>query len=75
MAQDPADARLAERMEGRLMPRTHGNRNGPLEHKVSDFATTKSTQGQTLTRQAKAPARQDDGTAREAPKGPPQHKV
>jgi hypothetical protein len=57
------------------MPRTHGHRNGPVEHKVSDFATTKSTQGQTLTRQPKAPARQDDGTAREAPKGPPQHKV
>ncbi|MCF8207585.1 MAG: hypothetical protein K9J82_21055 [Methylotenera sp.] len=57
------------------MPRTHGHRNGPLEHKPSDFATTKPTQGQTLTRQPKAPARRDDGTAREAPKGPPQHKV
>jgi hypothetical protein len=57
------------------MPKTHGNRNGPVEHKASEFATTKSTQGQTLTKQAKPPARQDDGTAREAPKGPPQHKV
>lgn len=52
-----------------------GSRSGPTEHKVSDLATTKSTQGQTLTKQAKAPARQDDGTARESPKGPPQHKV
>lgn len=41
-----------------------GNKSGPTEHKVSDFATSKSTQGQTLTKQAKAPARQDDGTAR-----------
>lgn len=57
------------------MPRTHGHRNGPVEHKVSDFATTKSTQGQTLTPQPKAPARQDDGTVRDAPKGPPQHKI
>ena len=57
------------------MPKTHGNRSGPVEHKVSDFATTKSTQGQTLTKQAKAPAREADGTARDAPKGPPQHKV
>lgn len=57
------------------MPKTHGNRSGPVEHKVSDFATTKSTQGQTLTKQAKAPARQPDGTAREAPQGPPQHKI
>ena len=57
------------------MPRTHGNRGGAVEHKVSDFATTKSTQGQTLTKQAKEPARQDDGTARDAPKGPPQHKI
>lgn len=57
------------------MPRTHGHRNGPLEHKPSDFAATKPTQGQTLTRQPKAPAREDDGTARDAPKGPPQHKV
>jgi len=56
------------------MPKTP-NRSGPVEHKVSDFAQTKSTQGQTLTKQAKAPARQDDGTAREAPKGPPQHKI
>ena len=53
----------------------HGNRNGPVEHKVSDFAQTKSTQGQTLTKQAKAPARQEDGTAREAPQTPPQHKI
>ena len=57
------------------MPKTHGNRSGPVEHKVSDFATSKSTQGQTLTKQAKEPARRDDGTARDAPRGPPQHKV
>jgi hypothetical protein len=57
------------------MFKKHGNRSGPTEHKVSDFATTKSTQSQTLTKQAKPPARQDDGAAREAPKGPPQHKV
>lgn len=57
------------------MPKTHGNRSGPVEHKASDFATTKSTQGQTLTHQAKAPARRKDGTAREAPQGPPQHKI
>jgi hypothetical protein len=57
------------------MFKKQGNRSGPTEHKVSDFATTKSTQGQTLTKQAKAPARQDDGIAREAPKGPPQHKI
>ncbi|MGQ3052431.1 MAG: hypothetical protein ACT6S0_11655 [Roseateles sp.] len=57
------------------MPKTHGNRAGPVAHKVSDFATTKSTQGQTLTKQAKEPARQPDGTARDAPKGPPQHKI
>lgn len=57
------------------MPRTHGKRNGPLEHKVSDFATTKSTQGQTLTQPHKATAREADGTARDTPKGPPQHKV
>ena len=57
------------------MPKTRGNRSGPVEHKPSDLATTKATQGQTLTKQTKAPARQDDGTAREAPKGPPQHKI
>jgi hypothetical protein len=57
------------------MPKTHGNRGGAVEHKISDFATTKSTQGQTLTPPAKEPARLPDGTAREAPKGPPQHKV
>ena len=57
------------------MPKTRGNRSGPVEHKASDFATSKSTQAQTLTKQAKAPARQNDGTAREAPKGPPQHKI
>jgi len=57
------------------MPKTRGNRSGPVEHKPSDFATTKSTQGQTLTQQSRAPARQDDGTARQAPKGPPQHKI
>ncbi|WP_422016932.1 hypothetical protein [Roseateles sp.] len=57
------------------MPRTHGKRNGPVEHKPSDFATSKSTQGQTLTPQPKAPARQEDGTARDAPQGPPQHKI
>jgi hypothetical protein len=57
------------------MPRTHGKRNGPVEHRPSDFATTKSTQGQTLTQQPKAPARQDDGTVRDAPQGPPQHKI
>lgn len=57
------------------MFKKQGNRSGSTEHKASDFATTRSTQGQTLTKQAKAPARQDDGTAREAPKGPPQHKI
>lgn len=57
------------------MFKKRGNRSGPTEHKVSDFATSKSTQGETLTKQAKAPARNDDGTAREAPKGPPQHNV
>jgi hypothetical protein len=57
------------------MPKTHGNRSGPVEHKVSDFATSKSTQGQTLTKQAKEPPRQEDGTARGAPQGPPQHKI
>jgi len=57
------------------MFKKQGNRSGPTEHKASDFATTRSTQGQTLTKQAKAPTRQDDGTAREAPKGPPQHKI
>ena len=75
MAQERPE-RLAGRARGRqFMFKKHGNRSGPTEHKVSDFATTNSTQGQTLTKQAKAPARQDDGTAREAPKGPPQHKV
>ncbi|MBL8276442.1 MAG: hypothetical protein JNL93_07075 [Pelomonas sp.] len=57
------------------MPRTHGHRNGPVEHKPSDFVTSKSTQGQTLTRQPKPPARQEDGSVREAPQGPPQHKI
>lgn len=57
------------------MPKTHGNRGGAVEHKVSDFATTQPTRGQTLTRQAKEPPRLPDGTARDAPKGPPQHKV
>ena len=57
------------------MFKKHGNRSGPTEHKVSDFVTTKSTQGQARTKQVKVPARQDDGTAREEPKGPPQHKV
>lgn len=56
---------------------THGTTGpaGPVQHTASEFATDKSTQGHTLTKQAKPPARQDDGTAREAPKGPPQHTV
>lgn len=57
------------------MPRTHGHRNGPVQHRPSDFATSKPTQAQTPTAQAPAPARERDGSAREAPQGPPQHKV
>jgi hypothetical protein len=75
MAQDRPEPLAGRAHERQTMFKRSGNRSGPTEHKVSDFATSKSTQGQTLTKQAKAPARQDDGTAREAPKGPPQHKV
>ena len=59
------------------MTPTHGKtgRAGPVQHTASEFAADKSTQAQTLTKQAKAPARRDDGTAREAPEGPPQHKI
>ena len=55
--------------------RSHNAQSGPVTHTASEFATTKATQGQTLTKQAKAPARQEDDTAREAPQGPPQHKI
>ncbi|MDR7273042.1 hypothetical protein J2X20_005727 [Pelomonas saccharophila] len=55
--------------------RSHNAQSGPVQHTASEFATSKATQGQTLTKQAKPPAREPDGTAREAPKGPPQHKV
>lgn len=54
---------------------THNGSSGPVQHTASEFATDKATQGQTLTKQVKPPARQDDGTVRDAPKGPPQHKV
>lgn len=54
---------------------SHNAQSGPVQHKASEFATSKATQGQTLTPQAKPPAREADGTAREAPQGPPQHKV
>lgn len=55
------------------MPRTHGHRNRPVQHRPSDFATSKPTQAQTPT--AQAPAQERDGSARGAPQGPPQHKV
>ena len=57
------------------MPRTHGHRSGPVQHRPSDAATSAPTPGQTLTPQPPAPARRPDGSVRDAPQGPPQHKV
>ncbi len=55
--------------------RSRNAQSGPVKHTASEFATSKATQGQTLTKQAKAPAREADGTTRKAPQGPPQHKI
>lgn len=48
---------------------------GPVQHTASEFATERATQAHTVSKQAPAPARRDDGTAREAPQTPPQHKI
>lgn len=55
--------------------RNHNGQSGPVQHTASEFATNKATQGQTLTKQSPPPAREADGAVREAPKGPPQHKI
>ncbi|MCE4556898.1 hypothetical protein [Pelomonas cellulosilytica] len=55
--------------------RNHNGQSGPVKHTAGEFATNTATQGQTLTKQAKAPARRADGTAREAANTPPQHKI
>lgn len=54
---------------------SHNAPDGPVQHPPSEFATSKATQGKTLTPQTKPPARRDDGSVREAPQGPPQHKI